>query len=466
MPCTLDELFWKQLLKRIKLGEVIPVLGPGVVTFGENDQLLIPWLAEKVAKEQDLEFPADAPPTTLQQVVDAQRKAGEPVDRIHYSVHQIVQDRDLRPGITLQRLAAIEPFKLFLTTAFDPLLARAVASDRPGGRDDQRVGAISTKDPAPDLPQPYRELEFPFVFHLLGRARPVVDFVVWDDDALHMLLALDHALSSLIRFNDAIEKNHLLFLGLSLPDWLVRFFVQVVKRKRLSQLAPPELYLAETMAPEERQNVVIYFSRLSDHIQIIPTDPRAFIDELNQRWHLAHPKSPDPIEKTMNAFRFAHRSPGCVFVSYTSADEDVATYVVSQLQKAGVLVWFDKQQLRPGEDWEAKFSDAVRETCGIFLSLISDHTDTRRAAYNILERNLAARRRDQFADNAIFYIPLRIDEGEPLVPENEPRGTKKIQGVRKLGGHLDADFIAYLRELQTAYRTAIGLSSIEPPPVP
>jgi hypothetical protein len=56
----------------------------------------------------------------------------------------------------------------------------------------------------------------------------------------------------------------------------------------------------------------------------------------------------------------------------------------------------------------------------------------------------------------VFYLPLRIDDGEPLIPDNEPRGTKTIQGVRYPGGHLDADFIGQLRDLQREYCKAHG----------
>ena len=110
--------------------------------------------------------------------------------------------------------------------------------------------------------------------------------------------------------------------------------------------------------------------------------------------------------------------------------------------------------------------NSAKQTCGVFLSLISDTSAQRLTAYNILERNLASKRRDRFADSEVFYIPLRIDEGEPLVPANEPRSTKKIQAVRKAGGHLDDGFIEYLRQLQLEYIKRCGLTFTPPPPTP
>src|SRR4029453_8266141 len=83
-----------------------------------------------------------------------------------------------------------------------------------------------------------------------------------------------------------------------------------------------------------------------------------------------------------------------------------------------------------------------------------------------LAQQVAAKRRDRFADSEVFYIPLRIDEGEPFVPANEPRGIKKIQAGRKSGGHLDDGFIEYLRQLQLEYIRRCGLTFTPPPPTP
>jgi len=42
------------------------------------------------------------------------------------------------------------------------------------------------------------------------------------------------------------------------------------------------------------------------------------------------------------AHREKNLAHGCIFVSYASPDLEIARYVVSQLQEAGCLVWFDK----------------------------------------------------------------------------------------------------------------------------
>ncbi len=464
MITACDDNFWDELLPRIREGEVIPVVGPGAVTFGLGDELLYPALAKRLPNELDPPLTTEKPPRDLQEVIDAQRAHEQPVERIYKRLHKMVEDPDLRPGATLSALAAIEGFQLFISTTFDPLLPRAVESASPGGLPNERSGAATLRGACPDLPQELAALKQRYVYQILGRAAPIRDFVVWDDDMLNFLLRLDQQLTLLPKLSDALQRSHLLVFGLSLADWLVRFFIQVVKRQRLSDLAGTELYIFEKLEPAARNQVIIYFSRLTKQISVLPADPTQFIAELHDRWRKRYPAPARDPYALSNEHRDKNRVKGCIFISYASPDLEIARYIVSQLQKAGCPVWFDKEQIQPGEKWEDVFTDAIEQQAGLFLGLISDHTAVRLDDYNILERNVAAKRREKMAENAIFYLPVRIDDGDPLVPDNEPRGTKDIQAVRKPGGHLDQEFIDYLREKQRENCAALGYPL--PPLVP
>ncbi len=464
MITELNDAFWDDLLNRIEWREIVPVVGPGAVTYGRGDDLLYPYLTQRLANELTPRLRFDQPPRDLQEIVHAQRRLEQPVGRIYRQLFNIVRDPDLRPGITLTALAAIEPFRLFLSTTFDPLLWRAVESAWPGGRPEERCGALSVKDASPDLARPFDELERPVVYQILGAAKSVRDFVVWDDDALHFLLQLDKQFAQLPRLNDALINRHLLVLGASAPDWLLRFFFHVVKRTSLTELASSELFVAETLRHTRRHRVNLYFDRLSEKVKLLPGDTLDFIRQLYTRWRARHPAPPGDPYLLNKAQREKHRAPGCIFVSYATPDLETARYVVSQLQKAGLLVWFAEEQLEPGVNWQETLREAVDERCGLFLSLISAATAQRLEGDNIFERNRAARRRDLFADNAVFYLPVRIDDGQPMIPPNEPRGTKTIQGVQKPGGHLDEDFIGYLREKQRDYCAARDLPLPPAPP--
>ena len=58
----LDDSFWNKLLKRIQEKEVVPVVGPGAVTFGRGDHLLYPWLAQVLPGKLDLPLAAATTP--------------------------------------------------------------------------------------------------------------------------------------------------------------------------------------------------------------------------------------------------------------------------------------------------------------------------------------------------------------------------------------------------------------------
>jgi hypothetical protein len=466
MIAELDHAFWDQLLARMEMQKVIPVVGPGAITFGPGDDLLHPWLAQEVAAKCHLCFPATNFPKTLQQIVDEQRRGGatheekrERLALVHLYAFNLLHGSAVQPGVTLYRLASIKDFQLFLTTSFDPLLAKAVEVVQPGSRPADWVRAISLRDGFRDLPAVPGDLPYACVYHLLGKIRRAPDCALWDDETLRFLRELDYHLRASGNLSAALHDSHLLFLGLSFDNWLLRFLIQGVKGKHLSELDRDQLYLSENHETAERDQVVVFFSRLTHQFRLISKPPREFIAELARRWRERHPPNPDGVPG-----RPAHRSPGCIFVSYASPDLPIAEYIVKQLQDKGLLVWFDKQQILPGQVWEAEFSEIVEDTCGIFLSLISDTSAQRLSAYNILERNLASKRLDRFGASEVFYIPLRIDEGQPLVPANEPRGVKRIHADRKPGGYLSDDFIEYLRQLQLKYIKGCGLTFTPPPP--
>ena len=58
-----DEDFWEDLLTLIEEGKVIPVIGAGVVTRGDDQQPFYPWLARRLAER--LNIPNDALPAEV-----------------------------------------------------------------------------------------------------------------------------------------------------------------------------------------------------------------------------------------------------------------------------------------------------------------------------------------------------------------------------------------------------------------
>ena len=54
MDSHLDEDFWEDLLTLIDEGQVIPVIGAGVVTRGDDQAHFYPWLARRLAERLNI----------------------------------------------------------------------------------------------------------------------------------------------------------------------------------------------------------------------------------------------------------------------------------------------------------------------------------------------------------------------------------------------------------------------------
>ena len=116
-------------------------------------------------------------------------KGGEP-EKIYNRVHKLLRSRaDIPIPAPLEKLAAIRPFKLFVSTTFDSLLAQAINAVRFGGVEYTKVVAYSPRDKR-DLPGDVEHLEGPLVFQLLGKVSPMQDYVVTEEDALEFIYSL------------------------------------------------------------------------------------------------------------------------------------------------------------------------------------------------------------------------------------------------------------------------------------
>ena len=127
-----DDL-WHELLDLVEQRKVIPVIGEHVVSFGESNELLYPWLARELATRLGVNSSRLAEKPTLNDVAREHIFAGGERNAVYIRVSRILREQCLVPGGTLRDLAAIDAFNLHLATTFDPLLERALNAVRFGG---------------------------------------------------------------------------------------------------------------------------------------------------------------------------------------------------------------------------------------------------------------------------------------------------------------------------------------------
>ena len=138
-------------------------------------------------------------------------------------------------------------------------------------------------------------------------------------------------------------------------------------------------------------------------------------------------------------------APGAVFLSYAREDTETARRLADALRGFGVEVWFDQNELRGGDSWDAKIRGQIR-TCTLFMPVISAHTQDRPEGYFRREWKIAVERTHDMADGVPFIVPVVIDptsESAALVPEQFMR----VQWTRLTGGNPTPEFVAQTKQL-------------------
>ena len=80
-----------------------------------------------------------------------------------------------------------------------------------------------------------------------------------------------------------------------------------------------------------------------------------------------------------------------IFLSYASQDAEAAERICDALRAAGLEVWFDQNELRGGDAWDASIRKKIKE-CMLFVPIISTNTESRSEGYFRLEWKLAVDR--------------------------------------------------------------------------
>jgi len=438
----------------IEEGKVIPVIGEGVVTFGDDDQNLYQWLAKRL--EEKLQLPADSLPEnpTLNDVVCRHLLNGGARNIIYTRLQRLLRDECPTPGTTLKALASISAFNLFLTTTFDPLLENALNAERYGGQALTQRVSFFPEAANKDLPARKSGLSHATVYHLLGSVSPSPEYVVWEEDALEFVCALHQHLPVMEKLARDLKEHGLLILGLNFSDWLVRFFLRITKQSRLSESRANTEILAVGSAGAAAESMVLFFGGVSRNIQVIAGDPAEFAAELGRRWREKHPIT----EGTQSEFvppPELEMPGGAIFLSYAREDEDAARRLKAGLERHGCTVWYDRERLKPGGNWHNHLQEEVQGRCSLFLSVISRTTESAPAGYFHQERNWASEWQAMFSEGEEFYIPVIIDDS-PLATKREPRSFRNIQATNLPGGEVTEDFGRHLRALQQKRLAALA----------
>jgi hypothetical protein len=439
-----DESIWEELLAYIEEERVIPIIGPASFTVpNEGKQTsLESYVAEKLIPR--LGLPSGALPLapTLNEVVSLYLHRNGRREAVYPRIRNIVREAAFTPPKVLRQLAEIRHFNLFVTTAFDPLLEAAINDVRFGGKTGTQTITYAPNN-VQDLEKPAGVgLKRPTVYYLFGRLSALPTFPISDEDLLEVLYALQSESLRPAHLFDELKKNHLLIVGGTFSDWVARMFLRNAKRRRLSD--PREVL--EILADDRSGNdsgLVAFLRHFSPRTKIFHAGAEAFVKALSEQWHVRFGATGGP-EPTKWALPIIEMPEGAIFISYAREDLGAARMLKSVLDAAGLSVWFDLDQLGPGDTFDLKIQDYVQR-CSLFLPLLSSHTEARNEGFFRREWNYALDRDKGIDHGTPFIIPVAIDNN--LQFTTLPRRFREINITKLPGGRPTSDFVERLKQI-------------------
>lgn len=440
----LPEADWLYLLQEIHNHQVIPIIGPELVTVHDPktnserslNRVLAPQLANALRLPVTVSSSGRNP---LNQVACDYLLSGKPRKPIYVTICDLLDKLDRlnpAPCAALCALASITDFDLYIASTIDSQLVKALERCRPGFQRGRQVITYDSKTPK-DVPE---RIERALIYHIFGSRNTHPNFAVWEEDYLDFVLNLvrhDQQLKNLFLL---LKTRYLLLLGAPFEDWIVRFFLFLVKGGRFTDRRRDEIqaYLAD-FREDLGEPLVFFFDKVVGTTQIVAGDPAGFALELSSRWKSKY--GGGGIEEDVLSQMPDEMPRGAVFVSYSRDDREAVATLVRGLRAAEIPVWVDNQRLRAGENYERSLEFAVKNACSFFLSVISRATESDSHRYVHTERNWAAQRH---VDGFVYYIPIIIDDTE--TPKLEPPSFAKIHFDRLPNGSVTSGFANQLRE--------------------
>jgi len=443
-----DDDAWDDLLNYIEERRVIPIIGPDLLRV-QTDRGLRPlyeWLAEKLAARLQVDPEPLPRPLTLNDVVCSYLGQRGRREEAYTRLRSIMREVDFEPPTALRQLVQITDFDLFVTTTFDPLLERAVNLERYGGQPMAEVIAYAPNRVA-DLPTERSQLERAVVYHMLGRLSASPTYVISDEDMLEFICALQSEHLTPERLFHELEHNHLLLIGSDFSNWLARLFLRMAKRKRLSDPRDVGEVLADDHTMQD-ERLVAFLQQVSVRTRVYG-GAEAFVSELHTRWMKRNGGAAAGQGASMAPQRFlppAREMPeNAIFISYAREDLPAVQRLKAAMDGAGLVTWFDLDRLEGGDDYDRKIRANIAR-CNYFVPVISANTQRRLEAYFRREWSYAVDRSRNFAEGAVFILPVCIDgtsEAEALMPDK----FRALHMSRLPDGEPTPDFLRRLQEL-------------------
>ncbi|MGH9334557.1 MAG: toll/interleukin-1 receptor domain-containing protein, partial [Vicinamibacteria bacterium] len=417
------------MFRRLDEESVVPVVGPDLLTVddGGRETFLYPLLAKRLAEYLHVSAAELPEGFELEEVSRRYLMKSDEVQEIYRSLRLVFRDLDpISIPTPLVQLAKIPRLKLFATTTFDVLTERALDQERFEGQRQTLAFAYAPNDKQ-DLPPELDRLNRPAVFHLMGRLSGTPhSYAVTRDDTLEFLSSLQSKTEDSPGFLlDRLRSSDLLILGSRLVGWLARLCNPSARTESLDG------------------NPVVLVGHLGGGTEVWREGSAVdFVNELYRRWTERKPaEEPDPELASARVIPV-----GSVFLSCARGDRSAAESLRDELDRAGVDVVLDVDDVPLSERWEKELRSVVAE-CALFVPVISARSLTAQRRFFRGEWVGAIREAGKAVPAGRFVLPVVIDDTSKE-PSAIPEEFGELPWERIPGGKPSSEFVKRVVQLQ------------------
>lgn len=392
---------WNELISQISKGNVIPVIGPDLLTEPKNGENFHQRLINKLAQWGQV---TSHPISFSQLVYDnhfMSKLSGSKLnkDAIYKLLNQLLAKVSEPTHPLLMRLLSTKRFPFVITTSFTPVVENCMREIY--GLDNVRILQFNNDSQRSmqvgfgDI-QSEKDMAKPTVFYMFGKVCAESHrFVVTDMDMMEFCRTWLTGTGIPRNLTENLKKRYLLFLGGSYSDWLFRF-IWFSMRQNATESHRASMFVMPNSQNTHLGGFEQFLERLEAFTQ---HDPEAVITQIEQRLT----KLDESQNKTQNSEpKFNYD----VFLSYSRSDIDDAEYLKDELEKRGLSVWFDRQSIGEAENWMHAIKQGIYQsqlfvpllTCNITQECMEEHE------YRI-EWQEAAERTKRMGGRA-FIIPI------------------------------------------------------------
>ncbi|CAN5460223.1 hypothetical protein BH10BAC2_BH10BAC2_25850 [soil metagenome] len=302
-----------------------------------------------------------------------------------------------------QKLIRINGFEHFVTVNIDNFLERAFEAERKKVNKSINFSIQDTES----NPDEKTDRALPKIFNLLGNIK-WGKFAASDEESLECMYMLKNDSSNKTKgLFDTLDGKSLLLIGCNFPDWFMRFFIRIIANERYIESSRDKYVTSDHILEdkdligflESNSTLVIRIGNNGSGNKIAQMDNSiTFVNELFNHCGQS-------IESGVPELHYKE----VVFLSYSRDDSAIAEKLKNEFDRNGVKVFFDKDSLNTGGDYDNVLIKAIKE-CDYFIALISKNSigDKNRYVYDT-EWSYAIT-----YDNDKDYIrPYIIDDTDP-----------------------------------------------------